>query len=37
MKGAPRLTFTAEAMRYLREIHLGDPVQISVYLLGHDE
>jgi len=21
----------------LREIHLGDPVQISVYLLGHDE
>src|SRR6476620_5436979 len=31
-------TFTAEAhVRYLREIHLGDPVQISVYLLGHDE
>ena len=31
-------TFTAEAhVRYLREIYLGDPVQISVYLLGHDE
>ena len=31
-------TFTAEAhVRYLREIHLGDPVQISVYLLGTDE
>ena len=24
-------------MRYLREIHLGDPVQISVYLLDADE
>jgi len=31
-------TFTAEChVRYLREIHLGDPVQISVYMLGHDE
>jgi acyl-CoA thioester hydrolase len=31
-------TFTAEAhVRYLREIHLGDPVQISVYLLATDE
>ena len=31
-------TFTAEChVRYMREIHLGDPVQISVYLLGHDE
>ncbi len=31
-------TFTAEAhVRYLREVHLGDPVQISVYLLGSDE
>ena len=31
-------TFTAEAhVRYLREIQLGDPVQISVYLLGTDE
>jgi acyl-CoA thioester hydrolase len=31
-------TFTAEChVRYLREIHLGDPVQISVFLLGSDE
>ena len=31
-------TFTAEChVRYLREIHLGDPVQISVYLLDTDE
>src|SRR5205823_14718167 len=31
-------TFTAEAhVRYLREIHLGDTIQISVYLLSHDE
>jgi acyl-CoA thioester hydrolase len=31
-------TFTAEAhVRYLREIHLGDPVQVSVYLLAADE
>ena len=31
-------TFTAECdVRYLREVHLGDPVQISVYLLAADE
>jgi acyl-CoA thioester hydrolase len=24
-------------VRYLREIHLGDPVQVSVYLLDADE
>jgi acyl-CoA thioester hydrolase len=31
-------TFTAEChVRYLREIHLGDPVQIWVYLLAADE
>ena len=31
-------TFTAEChVRYLREIHLGDPVQISVHLLAADE
>jgi acyl-CoA thioester hydrolase len=31
-------TFTAEChVRYLREIHLGDPVQISIFLLGADE
>jgi acyl-CoA thioester hydrolase len=30
-------TFTAEChVRYLREIHLGDPVRISVFLLGAD-
>ena len=31
-------TFTAEAhVRYLREVHLGDPVQVSVYLIAADE
>ena len=31
-------TFTAEChVRYLREIHLGDPVQVTVYLLAVDE
>jgi len=31
-------TFTAEChVRYLREIHLGDPVQVSVWLLDADE
>jgi len=31
-------TFTAEChVRYLREIHLGDPVQILIFLLGADE
>lgn len=31
-------TFTAEChVRYLREIHLGDPVQISVLLVASDE
>ena len=31
-------TFTAEChVRYLREIHLGDPVQIAILLLGADE
>ena len=31
-------TFTAEChVRYLREIHLGDPVQISILLLDADE
>jgi acyl-CoA thioester hydrolase len=31
-------TFTAEChVRYLREIHLGDPVQVSLYLLAADE
>ena len=31
-------TFTAEChVRYLREIHLGDPVQVSVLLVAADE
>ena len=31
-------TFTAEChVRYLREIHLGDPVRISILLVGADE
>ena len=31
-------TFTAEChVRYVREIHLGDPVQVTVYLLAADE
>jgi acyl-CoA thioester hydrolase len=38
MKERHGSTFTAEAhVRYLREIHLGDPVQISVYLLATDD
>src|SRR6202163_2690508 len=31
-------TFTAEChVRYLREIHLGDPVQVSILLVEADE
>lgn len=38
MKARRCSTFTAEChVRYLREIHLGDPVQVSVFLLGADE
>jgi acyl-CoA thioester hydrolase len=38
MKERHGSTFTAEChVRYLREVHLGDPVQIAVYLLGADE
>ena len=38
MKERHGSTFTAEChVRYLREIHLGDPVQVSVYLLVADE
>lgn len=37
MKQRRGSTFTAEChVRYLREIHLGDPVQISILLLGAD-
>lgn len=37
MKERHGSTFTAEChVRYLREIHLGDPVQIAIFLLGAD-
>jgi acyl-CoA thioester hydrolase len=38
MKERHRSTFTAEChVRYLREIHLGDPVQVSILLVAADE
>ena len=38
MKERQGSTFTAEChVRYLREIHLGDPVQVSVWLLEADD
>ncbi|MCR6735226.1 MAG: thioesterase family protein [Afipia sp.] len=38
MKERNGSTFTAEChVRYLREVHLGDPVQVSVYLLTADD
>ena len=38
MKARQGSTFTAEChVRYLREIQLGDPVQVSILLLGADE
>src|SRR5689334_8845693 len=38
MKERNGSTFTAEChVRYLREIHLGDPVQVSVWLLAADD
>lgn len=38
MKERGGSTFTAEChVRYLREIHLGDPVQVSVILLEADD
>jgi acyl-CoA thioester hydrolase len=38
MKARQGSTFTAEChVRYLREIHLGDPVQVSILLAGADE
>src|SRR4030081_1760730 len=38
MKERHSSTFTAEChVRYLREIHLGDPVQVSVLLVAADE
>jgi acyl-CoA thioester hydrolase len=38
MKARQGSTFTAEChVRYLREIHLGDPVQVSILLVAADE
>jgi acyl-CoA thioester hydrolase len=38
MKERHGSTFTAEChVRYLREIHLGDPVQVTITLLGSDD
>src|SRR6201990_2519548 len=38
MKEREFSTFTAQAnVRYVREIHLGDPVQVTVYLLENDD
>lgn len=38
MKSRHGSTFTAEChVRYLREIHLGDPVQVTVLLVAADE
>ena len=38
MKARHGSTFTAEChVRYLREIHLGDPVRVSIWLLDVDE
>jgi acyl-CoA thioester hydrolase len=38
MKERQGSTFTAEChVRYLREIHLGDPVQIAILLVAADE
>jgi len=38
MKARQKSTFTAEChVRYLREIHLGDPVQVSILLVAADE
>jgi acyl-CoA thioester hydrolase len=38
MKARHGSTFTAEChVRYLREVHLGDPVQVSILLVAADE
>jgi acyl-CoA thioester hydrolase len=38
LKARQASTFTAEChVRYLREIHLGDPVQVSILLVAADE
>ncbi len=38
MKERHGSTFTVEChVRYLREVHLGDPLQVSVYLIAADD
>jgi acyl-CoA thioester hydrolase len=38
MKARHGSTFTAEChVRYIREVHLGDPVQVSILLVAADE
>ncbi len=38
MKERNASTFSAEAhVRYIREVHLGDPVQVTVYMLAADD
>jgi acyl-CoA thioester hydrolase len=37
LKRTRHSTFTAEAhLRYLRELHAGDPTRVTIRLLGHD-
>jgi acyl-CoA thioester hydrolase len=37
LKASGHSTFTAEVhVRYLRELNAGDPVRVSIQLLGHD-
>lgn len=37
MEATGHSTFTAEVhVRYLRELHRGDPVRVTIQLLGHD-
>jgi acyl-CoA thioester hydrolase len=38
LKTRNKSTFTAEChVRYLREIHLGDPVRVAIYVIAADE
>ena len=38
MKERNASTFTAEChVRYIREVHLGDPVQVSILFVGTDD
>ena len=37
LEGSAHLLDGIQHVRYIREIHLGDPVQVTVYLLAADE